>query len=239
MFLKFILPLGLSLILLTLPLEGKPGKGGGPRKSGFKRGPSRAFSPSSQKPAGNFGKSLNRGTGNSLNKLTGRDRAVSIQRQNELSKFQHRQQTAQKLRDLSELNGNENLKSVADKMDQRALDHFEKRNAKIDQLAQRGTETPFDQNQFADPLDQPLTERQIQKLNDPALQQQHRLLNEERKLQHQMQVAQQIRDIAAQNGNANLLQTAQKMELTAAERYASQFQKILGAPATPLTAPLP
>lgn len=248
----------LSLILICLlscqPLDAKPGKGGGskgrggPRKSISRGGPKKSFSPrgggvkQTQSPVGkgkpDFG-TTNRGNGKSLEKLTGRDRAVSVQRGNEDRKLLQRQNTAQKLREISARNGNQNLNDVADRMDQKALDHFEKRQAKIDQLEQRGADTPFNENDLRDPLDQQLTDRQIANLNDPALQQQHRLLNEERKLQHQLDVAQKLRDLSGRNGNANLLNTAERMELMAADRYASQLDKILGPGADiPLTDPL-
>lgn len=45
------------------------------------------------------------------------------------------------------------------------------------------------------------------------------LSNDERKLQHQLAVAQHLRDIAGRNGNTNLLQTAERMEQMAISRY--------------------
>lgn len=252
-----LLALTLVCLLICQPLHAKPGKGGGPKRGGGPKksisrgGPSKSFSPQKKSTGGgkplqspsakgkpDFG-TTKRGNGQSLDKLTGRDRAVSVQRGNEDRKLLQRQNTAQKLRDISARNGNENLNDVADRMDQRALDHYRQRQAKIDQLAQRGTDTPFDENDLRDPLDQPLTDQQIANLDNPALQQQHRLLNEERKLQHQLDVAQKLRDLSARNGNPNLLNTAERMELMAAERYASQLDKIIG-PATdiPVTDPL-
>jgi hypothetical protein len=191
-----------------------------------------------QSPAGNGNSGLKargRGNGQTAEKLTGRDRAVGVQRANEERKLTQRQATAQKLREISKRNGNENLNDVADRMDQKALDHYEKRQAKIDQLEQRGT--PFDQSELSDPLDQPLTEQQIANLDDPILQQNHRFLNEQRKFEHQMQVAQRLRQIAARNGNPNLVNTAARMEQMAANRFASQFAKIFG-PETPVPDPL-
>jgi hypothetical protein len=260
-----LLSLTLVCLLICQPLDAKPGKGGGPKRgSGPKKsisrggGGGRSFSPQQksvggrnpvQSPSGkgkpefttkgkpDFG-TTKRGNGQSVEKLTGRDRAVSVQRGNEDRKLLHRQNTAQKLRDISERNGNENLKDVAGRMDQKALDHYDKRQAKIDELKQRGTDTPFDENELRDPFDRPLTDQQIANLDNPTLQQQHRLLNEERKLQHQLDVAQKLRDLSARNGNPNLLNTAERMELMAADRYASQLQKILGPTDVPLSDPL-
>jgi hypothetical protein len=258
---QHLLSLALICLLCCSPLDAKPGKGGGgpkfgggPKKS-FSGGPKKSFSPPSRGPKqfstpSGKGKpdfsSAKPGNGNLKigEKLTGRDNALQVQRNNELRKLEHRQNTAQKLREISERNGNENLLDTADRMDQKALDHFEKRQAKIDEFAQRGENTPLDNNDLLDPLDKPLTEEQISKLTDPNLQQQHRLLNEERKLEHQLDIAQKLRDLSAKNGNPNLINTAERMEQMAADRYAKQIEKIvppvLDAPLVnaPVTAPL-
>lgn len=260
---QLLLSLALICSLCCTPLDAKPGKGGGgpktggggPKKSFSGGGPQKSFSPRgggpkqfstpSAKGKPDFS-NFKPGNGN-LNlgeKLTGRENALQVQRNNELRKLEHRQNTAQKLREISERNGNENLLDTADRMDQKALEHFEKRQAKIDEFAQRGENTPLDNNNLLDPLDQPLTEDQISKLTDPQLQQQHRLLNEERKLQHQLDIAQKLRDLSAKNGNPNLINTAERMEQMAAERYAKQIEKIVPPVAdaplvdAPVTAPI-
>ena len=254
-----LLSIALVCLFVCHPLDARPGKGGGgPKRGGgpkISRGGGKSFAPKSvgggnkiQSPSGkgkpnftskgNGNSSLNaqgRGNGQTAEKLTGRERAVNVQRGNEERKLTQRQATAQKLREISARNGNDNLKDVADRMDQKAMDHYNKRQAKIDQLEQRGT--PFDQSEFNDPLDQPLTDQQIANLDDPILQQNHRFLNEQRKFEHQMQIAQQLREISARNGNPNLLNTAARMEQMAAHRFASQFTKIFG-PETPIPDPL-
>lgn len=229
--------IALVCLLICQSLDAWPGKGGGLKLG---RGPKiirgagrKLISPA--KSVGN--RILSPANGQTVPKLTGRDQAVNVQRANENRKLLQRQQTAQKLRDISTRTGNQNLMNTANRMDQQALQHYQSRQAKIDQLAQNAN-GPLNADQLRDPLDQPLTDQQIANLNNPALQQQHRLLNEERKLQHQLNVAQQLRDIAAQNGNANLIQTAQQMELMAANRYASQLTKILGPATTPFANPL-
>jgi hypothetical protein len=251
-----LLAFTLICLLCCTPLAAKPGKGGGPKpgngpkKSFSGGGPQKSFSPpklgfkQTQSPIGQ-GKpefaGSKPGNGNGLlgEKLTGRDNALAVQRSNEERKLLHSQQTAQKLRDISAKNGNENLLDVADRMDQKALDHYAKRQEKIDEFAKRGDDSPLDNNSLLDPLDQPLTEDQISKLTDPVLQQQHRLLNEERTLQHQLDIAQKLRDLAAKNGNPNLLNTADRMEQMAADRYAKQIGKIVPPVDAPATVALP
>ena len=232
------LSIALVCLLICQPLDAWPGKGGGLKLG---RGPQiirgggrKLISP--LKSVGN--KILSPANGQTIPKLTGRDQAINVQRGNESRKLLQRQQTAQQLRNIATRNGNQNLLNTADRMDQKALQHYQSRQAKIDQLAKQNPNGPFNANQLNDPLDQPLTDQQIANLKDPVLQQNHRLLNEERKLQHQLNVAQQLRDIAAQNGNTNLIQTAEQMELMAASRYASQLTKILGPATTPLANPL-
>lgn len=251
-----LLSFSLLCLFCCTSLDAKPGKGGGGPKNGG--GPQQKFSgggprkslnpraggPRNFAPPVGQGKpelgSAVRGKGNIVpgEKLTGRDNALQVQRNNEERKLQHRQQTAQKLRDISARNGNGNLLETADRMDRNALEHYAERQQKIDQFAQRGGNAPLD-NILADPLDRPLTEEQISKLTDPALQRQHRLLNEERKLQQQLDIAQKLRDLSANNGNPNLIDTAERMELMAADRYAKQIEKILPPVDAPETVALP
>jgi hypothetical protein len=54
------------------------------------------------------------------------------QRLNEQRKLEHRQNIADHLRSISDKNGNENLKTVADRLDQKAQEHYDKRIAKLD-----------------------------------------------------------------------------------------------------------
>jgi hypothetical protein len=71
-----------------------------------------------------------------------------------------------------------------------------------------------------------------------------RVVNEERKLNHQLEVAQQVREIAAENGNAELLETASRMESMAADRYVRKletlgvFEESIPLPNTALLQPL-
>ncbi len=55
-----------------------------------------------------------------------------------------------------------------------------------------------------------------------------RLGNEERKLDHRLQTAQHLRENSARNGNANLLNTADRMEQRAYEHYDSRLGRLGG-----------
>ena len=52
--------------------------------------------------------------------------------QNELRKLNHRQQVADHLRNVSQMNGNPQLMEVADRLDQKALNHYQKQMTQLD-----------------------------------------------------------------------------------------------------------
>ena len=68
---------------------------------------------------------------------TGTKRAVGRQRRNEQRKLDHRRDQADRLRDISERNGNERLRETADRIETKAQEHFDKRTRKIDRLEQK------------------------------------------------------------------------------------------------------
>ena len=140
---------------------------------------------------------------------------------------------------------------TADRMDQKALEHYDKRMSKIDgPLAEESLDEfgglsddaisdaavraeafpPTDSLQevslpdppLSDPISEPLSPLS-DGLSEPAS---RRLAQEDRKLQHQLDVAQHLRDVAARNGNENLLRTAERMETMAADRYQKQLEKL-------------
>ena len=222
----------LAVSICSLPMleakgpKGNRGWGGRPTTTSRRfQGNSNGIGARVVQGAADAGRTVANGVGRGLGKvserLTGRNQAVAVQRANEQRQLQHRQATAQKLREISDRNGNENLKTVADKMDQRALDQFDKRNQKIDQLNARHNPTDLTQPNRVDGLN-PADNG----INDFSAQDQRRLLQEEQKLMHQLEVAQQLRDLAARNGNQNLIETADRMELMAAERYANQVRNV-------------
>ena len=64
-------------------------------------------------------------------KVTGKQRALDMQRRNAERILNQRQITAQRLRDISAQNGNERLLDTADKMEQSAQQQYDKRLEKI------------------------------------------------------------------------------------------------------------
>jgi hypothetical protein len=67
--------------------------------------------------------------------LSGREHALARQRFNEERKLQHRNYVANHLREVGERNGNQNLLDTADRMEQKAQEHYDKRMARIEQQA--------------------------------------------------------------------------------------------------------
>lgn len=257
--LSLVVVLGITLHPAIVEAKGGPkGKGGGGSafksggKSGGQRGVSRTGSRSGTGPSKSdrtFGGERGQSSAKSLDnhpsstRLSGRDHARSVQRLNEERKLTHRQQTAQKLREIGERNGNDNLLRTADKMDQQALDHYDKRMNKIDGItSQEGTsevanltesslgEQPFSGETASQLQDVARLDSQLPDGFSPSSA--GRLAQEEWKLQHQLDVAQRLRDNAARNGNENLLRAAERMETMAAQRYQTQLEK-LGLFSTP------
>jgi hypothetical protein len=70
-------------------------------------------------------------------KLTGRENALYRQLRNEHRKLAKRMETADRLREAYYETGDEELLRAADRVEQRALDHFDKRMAAIDSFQQR------------------------------------------------------------------------------------------------------
>ena len=66
--------------------------------------------------------------------------------------------------------------------------------------------------------------------------------NEERKLQHQLEQAQHLREVGARSGNPQLIETARRMELAARQHYEQRLRQIERHPPiepVPATEPLP
>jgi hypothetical protein len=236
------------LLLLTLiclsygfTLDARPGKGGGPRRSIPNRGAADLVRPRStgvgsvplpttRGPLGNPANARGNATMVPGQRPTSREHALAVQRGNEERKLLQRQQTALRLREISERTGNAHLGNVADRMDRDALQHYRQRQQTLDEFARRPVSALGAHNDLADPLARPLTDQEIAKLDNPQLRQQYRLLNEERKLQQQLETAQKLRELSSRNGNPNLISTAERMEQLAADRYVKQLEQIHSTP---------
>lgn len=185
-------------------------------------------------------------------KRTGRKHASQVQRRNEERKLQHRRETAQHLRDIAKKNGNDRLLDTADRMEQRAQEHYKSRLERIDQFdrSPRTVDDVLDEtensffNDFEDAVPNPVFDAlnsalQPDRLHGDAASRlkrafgrnnalERRLLNEDRQLQRSLGTAQHLRDLAAENGNNRLLQAADQMEQMAVELYEGRLEKLGG-----------
>jgi hypothetical protein len=214
----------------------RPTTAGRPQQVG---GPASGHSASTQ---GDTGSATQQLSGSTTQQLTGRGHALNLQNNNEQRILNHRLQTAQHLRDVAAKNGNQNLLNNADRMEQRAYDHYNSRLNRIngvngdvaDGLTNSATnlaggntgqqllQSGGNQLLNSTPLGPGNVANSANSVTDSFSRQ---LANEQRKLQHQLDVAQQLRDISARNGNQNLLNTADRMEQMAVNRYEQQLEK--------------
>jgi hypothetical protein len=167
----------------------------------------------------------------------------SMQRANEERKRDHRLGVADKLERLADANGNENLRSTAERMRQKAQEHYDKRLAKIDsklppvdeadalldELPETDPSLPELPSNTASPaLANPSSAPPAagQKLTGRENALSRQLLNEERKLTHQTELAERLRAIAEEQGDAALLETADRLEQQALERFEKRMEAI-------------
>jgi hypothetical protein len=165
-----------------------------------------------------------------------------MQRLIEDRKLAHRRSIAEHLREVGARNGNENLMEVADRMERKAEEHYEKRLAKIDG-AEPPTEPvadfPISPDQGAalgnadvtdsSPADTDGRTRspaETGKLTGRENALQRQLRNEERKLEHRLDTAQHLRELAELNGDEELLAAAERLEETALSHYEARLTKI-------------
>jgi hypothetical protein len=166
-----------------------------------------------------------------------------MQRANEERKLNHRLGVADKLERLADANGNENLRNTAERMREKARDHYDKRLAKIDSKLPPDGESGALPDELPDaeqPLPEIPTDAAGSKLagstpaapvagqsltgRENALARQ--LLNEERKLSHQTELAQRLREIAEEQGDSALLETAERLEQQALDRFEKRMDAI-------------
>ncbi len=175
----------------------------------------------------------------------GSDQPWSKHHAREQGKLDHRQQVAAHLREISDRNGNEHLKQVADDMDLRAQTHYDKQMEKINQqygldgtaadagnaldgVADNplGGDGPLDDsgevldgaNDALDEVASKLTGR------ENALYRQMR--NEERKLAKRMETVERMQQLAEQTGDDGMLQAADRLEEWAANHFDQRMAQI-------------
>lgn len=161
-----------------------------------------------------------------------------VQFRNEQRKLDHRLRTAERLRENAARSGNQNLLDTADRMEQRAYEHYDSRLRRVRDGVTGVDDLPvgadvLSADDHGEGVLQPNRDGLVNSNSFDAgdvrgggsnsLTQHH--LKEERKLQHQPDVAQRLRDIATRNGNENLIQSADHMEEMAARRYERQLAR--------------
>ena len=129
LYFQTVLAVVIMFVLCLADLEGK-GRGGGKghgqgsgKRSHISRKPIRGHNHPGHR-FDNFGRVKPQ-------KVTGKKHAMEVQRRNAERILKRRQDTAQRLRDISAQNGNERLLDTADKMEQNTQQQYEKRLEKI------------------------------------------------------------------------------------------------------------
>ena len=228
-----------------------PGKGGGNRGGSFQRGnqsrPGKTQSGGSRKPT--FDRSVRRGA--TTDNLTGGNQPWSKDHAREQRKLDHRKQVADRLRKISEQNGNEHLKQVADDMDQRAQSHYDKQMEKIkqkyglddedvatgdagdaDEVANELADAATDADDATngpggalDNADDALSD-EARKLTGRENALYRQLRNEERKLAQRMEAVERMRQLAEQAGDDGMLQAADQLEDWAISHFDQRMAQI-------------
>jgi hypothetical protein len=163
----------------------------------------------------------------------------------EQRKLDHRRRVADHLREISDRNGNEHLKQVADDMDERAQAHYDKQMEKIRQKYGL-EETPTDGVAPETAFDNPLggdsgsfdDSREVLNSTDNSLDEVapkltgrenallRQLRNEEWKLAKRMEEVERMRAMAEQTGDDGMIQAADRLEEQALNHFHQRMTNI-------------
>ena len=166
-----------------------------------------------------------------------------MQRANEERKLKHRIDVADKLDRLSEKNGNEHLKDTAERMRERAQDHYDKRLAKIDSKdpntdpedpsAPDDPEIPSPRDDSQSPLNPPPPPGGTapdgslgSKLTGRENAYYRQVRNEERKFSQRMEMAEQLRALGEQQNDPSLLAAADRLEQHGLDHFQQRMAAI-------------
>jgi len=175
----------------------------------------------------------------------GSDQPWSKHHAREQRKLDHRREVADHLRDISDRNGNEHLKQVADDMDLRSQSHYDKQMEKINQrygldgpaadagdalgdLADNppgGDGALDDSGEVLDGANDSLDEV-ARKLTGRENALSRQLRNEQRKLAKRMEAVERMRQLAEQTGDDGMLQAADRLEEWAANHFDRRMAQI-------------
>jgi len=168
----------------------------------------------------------------------GRNQPWSKHHAREQRRFDQRRQVADRLRELSDQNGNEQLRQVADDMDLQAQSHYDKQMNRIgqkygldgapgntdgalnnltDASADTGDALNSDNNALGEARER-LTGR------ENAMTRQIR--NEQRKLAKRMEAVDRMRQLAGQSGDQGMLQEADRLDQWASNHFDQRMAQI-------------
>lgn len=164
----------------------------------------------------------------------GRQHSLDVQRRNEERILKHRQQVADQLRDIAVENGNTQLLDTADRMEQNALDHYNRRiekiNNQLEPVADPISTPPADGSPADAASDAPGAAADSGTSADhthpetSALQED--LLNDTRALDRRMDTARRLRTLAHRNGNPRLSRAAERIEQSAIRNFEHRMQRV-------------
>jgi hypothetical protein len=151
----------------------------------------------------------------------------STQRQNEMRKLNHRLETADHLDRLAERNGNPRLHDTAERMRQKAFEHYEKRLAMIDtkgpQVSAAMPENSWVESELpAEPASTAAA--------DPWA---SRLAEDRRELLRRLDASQELLKWAEQNGSDQLRAAASRMEQQALQQFYDRLGDLDPTPVQP------
>ena len=197
---------------------------------------------SARPAAASFGKTNGTDLGMVRSRTVNDGGALDHHRSRELNKLNHRRRISDQLRSLSGKNGNENLNRVADEMDRRAQDHYDRQMVKFDpsyisddtmgdQTSQFTDRIDFNRLENTANLDAPIKSdeagiRATPKLTGTENALSRQVRNEERKLSKRLESVNRMRQLAAQSGDHALLQTADRLEEWAMNDFDQRMMKI-------------
>jgi hypothetical protein len=176
---------------------------------------------------------------------SGSDQPWSKHYAREQRKLDHRHRVADHLREVSDRNGNEHLKQVADDMDARAQAHYDKQMEKInrkhglDDEAEGSDESEHDadhshggadeshddSHEFFNDTNKNFDElgRKLTGTENAAARQ---LRNETRKLTRRMEAVERMRALGEETGNESMLQEADRLEQQALDHFHQRMEKL-------------
>lgn len=171
-------------------------------------------------------------------KLKDGDQPWTKHQAREQRKLEHRQRVADHLREVSDRNGNEHLKQVADDMDERAQAHYDKQLRKFnhkygpdgtvpdaDEPEHVDDETFDDSREFFKGTNEDVDElaRKLTGRENAAARQ---LRNETRQLTRRMEAVERLRTLGEETGNERMLQEADRLEQQALDHFQNRMEKI-------------